>query len=243
MFLTLKNRYSPWLAVFRAPDGDAGASGASTVEATPPVTEAAPEGTVPPIGAEEGAPSFLTPDPKEGDGEGEAKETTTLEPLPPVTMEDFTLPEGIELPDEDASAFLEVLNSGLSPKELGQKLLDMQAGLASRTVEAVGKEWDTLQNQWKGEAKAALTALGTTPEEGNAQITKGLLAAGATKEAFQALHITGAANNPEIVKLFYALTKPFVEGGQVAGAAVRKPMSPGEKLANFYNHPTSQQKG
>lgn len=243
MRMKLSDKYSLWTRVFRAPEGEAGTGGASAVEATPPATETQSEGIVPPAAEGEAAPSFLPPDAKEGDGEGDGKGATTPDPLPPVTMEDFTLPEGIELPDEDAKSFLEVLNSGLAPKELGQKLLDMQAGLAARTVEAVGKEWDTLQNQWKGEAKAALTALGTTPEEGNAQITKGLLAAGATKEAFQALHITGAANNPEIVKLFYALTKPFVEGGQVAGAAVRKPMSQAEKLENFYTHPTSQQKG
>lgn len=247
-FLTISEHLSPWTRLMRsASGGEAGASGVADPSPSPGAGETPPDpvqgGTTDPAPAGEEKPasgSFLDEGTEgEAKAEGEAEDAEA----PPLSLTDFTPPEGFTLPEAEGQEFLAILNDRtLAPKDLGQKLLDFHSKQIASAQDAIAEQWDTLQTQWKAEAGKALETLGVTPDAGKAQINKGLRAAGANDETFEALRLTGAANNPKIVALLYKLSAPFVEGKQVGGEPARQVMTRTERAAGFYTHPTSQPK-
>lgn len=250
MFRPINKYLSPWAGLHFAAESDGG--GEAVVE-PPAVASPAPAGVAPTEPAAQGGTTAEPPAATTFLDEG-AEETAPAAVSPPAEpikdFSSFTFPEGFSAPEgEAAESFLSIINDrALTPQEQGQRLINYHAqALANAQASAqdgIAQQWDELQTQWKAACSAELTALGVSPSVGQAQINKGLRAAGADDETFEALRVTGAANNPKIVGLLFRLSKPFVEGGQVAGATVRTGMTQAERLQGFYNHPTSQpQKG
>lgn len=197
--------------------------GSTETPATPanPLTEEATPST--PEQEEGGDPTLL-----EGEGEGEAEGE---EPFVPLTAEDVTIPEGFEVDEETLGSALEVMNDqALSPKERLQKLVDLQAAISQQGAEAQAKAWSDMQDQWRAEVQSDPEIGGAKMAENLARIKKGLEAAGAGKEFFEALRFTGAGNNPHIVRMFHKLTKPYAEGGPVSGAPAQGKLSLEQKL-------------
>lgn len=206
-----------------------GASGAvDGKEGTPPVDG---EGT-PPEGAGENK-SLINADPKEGEGGttdddgGDASE--------PLTSESFTVPEDVEIPKEAMSSFVEIMNNAeMSAAERGQALLDLQVetmkGLTDAAAEAGQKLWNDTQTEWQEAAKALPEIGGDKLPQTLATIKKGLEQVGADAETFKAFDLTGAGNNPHIIKVLHGLTKNLVEGGHVSGAPVRGTLDRATKM-------------
>lgn len=150
--------------------------------------------------------------------ETSTEETSTEEAPEPVTMENITLPEGIEIPEDSQEEFLGFINDGeLSRADLVTKLIGMQAESLSAAAQAPIDAWATLREGWQAEARALPEIGGDNWEGSLADIKRGLDAAGATKEAYEALDVTGAGDNPHLIQMMHKLVQPFLEKAPQAG--------------------------
>ncbi len=215
------------LPVF-APDDGTGTSAEAPDGETPNTTAAPADTTTSEISPEEEVGSLLDGEAEDG---GESAGANTADAAPePLTRDSFKLPEGVEVPEESFNQFLELMNnSELDPAERAQGLLDLQLSVADdliRAAEEAGiQQWTELQKQWQEEAKALPKIGGEKLPETLGAIRKGLEKVDATDETFQAFNLTGAGNNPEIIRIMHALVQPFLEGSPVLGDP------PGGKLA------------
>lgn len=152
------------------------------------------------------APDAKAADAKPTDAPGET-------PSAPVKYE-FTYPEGVkpeEVNAERMSAYTGILGEAKVAPEVGQKLLDLHLSEVKHVADAMAqRQWDTfneLQKQWRDTVMAdpelggarhatAIQTVMSLVEQygGNADERKGLL---------DAFRVTGAANNPHILRLLH----------------------------------------
>lgn len=169
------------------------------------------------------------------EGGDQAAEEKPAEVVAPLTAQDLTLPEGLEVPEETLTEFLSVMNdSELDPKGRAEKLLGLQQSFMTTVLEDVGKHLETSWNEtiegWEKQVQALPEIGGKALPQTLATIKKGLETVGATKETFQAFDLTGAGSNPEIVRVLFALTKHLAEGSPVSGSPTKGPLTLEQKM-------------
>ena len=148
------------------------------------------------------------------------------EPVTPLTLADITVPEGVEVDETTIGTALEIMNNAdLSSKDRLQKLVDLQASVSQAALKTQVDTWTEMQATWMKEAEALPDIGGKALPQTLASIKQGLTAVGADKAFYDALNLTGAGNNPQIIKVLHALTKPFTEGKPVSGAPPKGPVS------------------
>jgi len=105
-------------------------------------------------------------------------------------------------------------------KAQAEALLGLHGDLAKKAMEAQAEAWNGLQKQWQDEVRA-------DKEIGGAKLTAEVLPAIAKvldqfggPEVRQALDVTGAGNNPAIIKMLYKVANAITEGGAVKGNPV-----------------------
>ncbi|AIY40182.1 Phage-associated protease [Collimonas arenae] len=152
--------------------------------------------------------------------EGEApKPEGETKPLEPVEYKDFALPEGIHVQPDRMNAFKEeAAKSGLS-QDVAQKFVDMYAENFKQLSEAPMRAWTELQNKWQAEVKADPEIGGANLDKNLATIKSGLsnlLGEGASK-FYEALNLTGAGNNPEIIRGLLKAAAPHAPASPVEG--------------------------
>jgi hypothetical protein len=205
-------------------------------EPAPPATPATPEAPANPA-AEPSTPATTIPQvgnlleeasagaPAEGD-------PATAEPSAPQgapeSYADFTLPEGVTLPDETLAAFRDFAKEKNLTQDSAQELLAFGTTQLRAAAEAPYRLWAETQKAWQQELAADPEiggAWGSKEAPGKAQIAANKAietlagdAAGATALR-QALVATGAGNNPAIVKAFIRMGQMLAEPGFVRGAA------------------------
>lgn len=141
------------------------------------------------------------------------------EPFVPLTADDLTIPEGLEVIDELRDEFLMVVNDQeMSPKDRANALVGLQEKVAKMAAEASSQAWDTMNTQWQDSVKADPEIGGAKLDETLGRIGK-LIDEHGTPGLREALNITGAGNNPEVIKFFNKLAVVLTEGGPVSGAA------------------------
>ncbi len=153
---------------------------------------------------------------EKGAGEGN-------KPAPePMKPEDYKLelPEGITADDPLLTAFLEGAAKGGMDNESVQAVVSALGPKLAEQLQAPVKAWTTLNETWQAEVKADpvigganlpatiktvadAISLVSTPEEAQA--------------AREALTMTGAGNNPAIVRLMHRMASRLVEKGAVQG--------------------------
>lgn len=211
-----------------APSEGATAAPSASLLSNPPVVESAPAGE----GAE-GAQS-----------EGGEAPVAGQSPAPAFDPAQLTLPEGITITPEETSAFAEILNGEFSPQERGQKLLDLyfsqQEALNKAGQEAAISAWNTMNEQWREEVRAMPEFAGDLQAKLGG-IKQALTTLGADENFFSALDLTGAGNNPHVLRMLAKLTAPYIEGGAVGGETTSTVASKERMLATMY--PTMQTKG
>jgi len=207
-----------------------------------PPAEAAPEPE--PAGVDPSTDQTTPPVEGEAkpDGEVEAKPAkAAAEPTAPLTVDsyaDLSLGEGLTADDTALTSAKEIFAEAQLPPEAAQKLLDLYTTNLKTASEAAARatqeSFTNLNSQWleatnalpemQGEAKKqTLAILGRTMDEFG------------SPEAREAFNLTGAGNNPHIVKYILSLAQAVVEGGPTpAGAPVttdpRKGKSLGQRL-------------
>ena len=145
----------------------------------------------------------------------EAVDDPAPAPLP-TTFEDLVLPVGYEIPEASREGLLALLNDPeLSRTDLANKLIEMQGAMAGDPAANLAAQLETLNTTQQDEWRTALTALpnfgGAALDQNLAEVKQGMEFAGAGKEVFDALDLTGAGNHPALVPLLHKLVKPYLE--------------------------------
>lgn len=155
----------------------------------------------------------------------------------PLEASAFTMPEGFALDDESMTGFLGIMNNReLSPQEQAQALIELQAGITTKSSEAGSQAWNDQQQAWQQEVAAH-------PTLGGDNLPKTLESVGrlmdkyATPEIREAFDKTGAGNHPAVVGFLHALSaalsesKPAAPGapvGQSAATSLATTMYPNQ---------------
>ena len=150
--------------------------------------------------------------------EGEAKAEPTA-PIP-LDMAKLTLPEGMKADNPDLKSLSEIITStGTDQQAQTQKLVDLYAKLSKANGEASIAAWAETNRQWADEVRADKEIGGAALEATVAKIrqVKGM-SQFAVQGLDEALSMTGAGNNPAIVKFIAKLASAVTEGKHVSGS-------------------------
>jgi hypothetical protein len=229
MFNRLMRRW----ALLEGESGDAPAGGAT---AAAPAVAAAPAAPTPAPDPGLTPPESLLNDPVEPKLEEPKPGDKPAEPEVPIEYQAFTLPEGVELNAEKLGEFTKIAADAKLPQEVAQKIVDLYSSELKTLSEAPMRAWTELQTKWRDETK-------NDPEIGGANFDKNLamtkaglknlLGEGADK-FFEALNVTGAGNNPEIIRGLFKAAQSHAPASPVAG----RPASGGGKSAGSTLYPT-----
>lgn len=169
--------------------------------------------------------------------EGEVKpEPAKVEEAKPIEYTDFKMPEGVKLDDTKISAFKELAAKSGLPQEQAQAMLDLYTAEFKQITEAPMRAWTDLQNTWREEVKNDPVIGGANLDKNLATVKTGLknLLGEDAGKFFEALNITGAGNNPEIVRGLLKAAAPHAPATAVNGG----PGKSGSKTAGATLYPT-----
>lgn len=166
-------------------------------------------------------PSLLNQAEGEEGSEGAADPSGDAD-FTPLTQEDISLPEGLTVDKELMGSFLEVANEAKMPKEVAQKLVDLQTNAMQKASESISQAWSEMQEQWREEVKKLPEFGGENLSKTTAHISRLIESFGGTAEEQKALRqvfdFTGAGNNPQMIAFLGRLSKELVtEGVPVTG--------------------------
>jgi hypothetical protein len=171
---------------------------------------------------EGGTPEATTEEAPKSLVEGEKVE----EPAPefvPLTIEDIVLPEGFTPDEELIPEFLKVVNDQeLTAKDRANALVDLQAKLMTKASEASSAAWDKTQKEWQDAVKADPVIGGEKFTQSIAQVNK-LLTEYGNDKVNEAFALTGAGNNPEIIRFLHTIAGKLTEGGYTQGQPAGSP--------------------
>lgn len=217
----------------------------------PAVAPAAPPVEAPPIVAAPAVPApavapavsslAAAPPVVEAPKAGEPPKVDTAAVFDPKA---FKAPEGVKIDEVAVGAFAGVLNdSALSPQDRGAKLLELHNAELAKVGAANTKAWADTTTKWLGEIKADPKIGGDKITATVSTIAKAIDTLGpeGAKAFREALDITGAGNNPAVVRALHAFASRLTEGGHVNGTP---PGSRPSTAALFFpNSPEMQKKG
>lgn len=158
------------------------------------------------------------------------------EPVAPVTLADLKLPEGISAEDPAIQEFLKEAGEAKLPKETSQKLLDQHYAAIKKAAEAPLQVFRDLNQKWVDEIKA-------DPEIGGTKLDSVVKPAVARfidqfggDELRHALDLTGAGNNPAVVRAFFKAAQAMTESSNaVTGTPNAAPTRPSPAAALYPN--------
>lgn len=149
----------------------------------------------------------------------------TTDSLVSATPETFDvsaikLPDGFTLADE-AKTQLGTALAGLPP-ERAQSLVDLHAAevqrIAKASVDANVKAWNDVMTQWRREIEADPNIGGANLGKTKAAISRLVNEFGDGGSGFrEAMNLTGAGNNPHVVRFLTNIASKLYEGGAVQG--------------------------
>jgi hypothetical protein len=163
----------------------------------------------------------------------------------PIVYEDFKVPEGFEL-DPEALGPVKTLFSELKLDQAGaQRLIDSFAAnaavLQKSIVEEAQQEWVDLRGEWTKAIEDDPDIGGAKLPQVRADISRVFDRYG-TPGLREALKLTGADNNPEIVKTFAKIASVLTEGKHLTGDTP-KPAPKTAAQALYPTGPNSQMMG
>jgi hypothetical protein len=168
-------------------------------------------------------------------------------PKAPEEYTEFAIPEGTTLDEQTGTEFKGLAKELDLTQEQAQKLLDFGGEKLRAQIEAPYKLWAETQAKWQAEVKADPEIGGTkfeqsikdaaqvfVPGESNPFVKSDAEA----KSLREALNMTGAGNNPAIVKFFVKIGTLLKEPGSLSGGPVKD--SANTLLAKMYPTMTEQ---
>lgn len=232
--------------VWQPSDGGGSAPAAAPAEAAPAPAEAAPAPAA--AAPAEAAPApaaaapnedvldnslLSTPPAKEGEGETKgdqpgADKKEGEQSAPEIKPEDYKveLPEGIKADDPLLVSFLEGAAKGGMDNESVQAVINSLGPKLAEQMQAPIKRWIDLNEQWVAEVKADPVIGGDKLPVAQETVWQAMALVSKPEEVVavrEALNMTGAGNNPAIIRLLYNMAKRLVEPGAVKGNAPAEP--------------------
>lgn len=192
-----------------------------------------PQDTIPPPAPKEPTASPAPTPPQPGAGGTEPPKAPEPAPAPEFKLDSLKIPEGIKLEGETKTAFEAAMKEG-DPNKRAQSLLDLYAAESKRAQTSLYDTYNKMNKDWVDAVKADSEIGGDKWANTQQTIAKALDTYG-TPGVRQALNLTGAGNNPEVIKTFYKMAKALSEGGHVAG---NPPAQGGEKSLPELMYPT-----
>lgn len=149
------------------------------------------------------------------------------------------LPEGVEFEPAALEEFRAVLTDDkLSPSERGSRLAAMHAAQVQKSLEQAHNAFFDLNKRWVDEVKADPEIGGDKLEPTMRSIGK-LIDQYGSPEVRQAMNLTGAGNNPHIVRMLAKMAAALTEPGHVTGT--RPTTAPRDLAEAMYpNLPSAQ---
>lgn len=194
---------APPTQVETPPTGQTPPANTPTTDPAAPTTETDPKVEAPKVGEE----------PKAGDPPKEGEPAAPE----PVTREALKLPDGMTVDDETMASFIELTNDAeKSPAERAQAMVDLHTSLMQKASEAASQQWTELQDKWTETIKADPEIGGDRLDPALGQISK-MLDTHGSPEVREAFDLTGAGNNPAIIKFLHKLAVQVGEGTPTAG--------------------------
>jgi hypothetical protein len=129
-------------------------------------------------------------------------------------LTDLKLPDGVAVDETLATPFVELVNKHNIPREAVDEIVALQLKSMQLNSEAGSRAWEDMQKQWADE-------ISTDPDLGGQAWAKHEPAIGqmldkyGSPEVRAALDLTGAGNNPHVVRMFAKLAAAVVEPGYV----------------------------
>jgi hypothetical protein len=170
------------------------------------------------------------------------KEAAPAEPAAPVDPASYEikLPDGMAREDPMISAFLESAAGARLDGAAVQAVLDKVAPMVAEQLAAPQRAWASLNTEWQEQVRA-------DPEIGGANLSGVIERVNATIERFgnpalkEAMRLTGAANNPEILRYLNKLSAAYTEATPVVSPGSQGPVTlpPGRALAAMYPSATA----
>jgi hypothetical protein len=180
-----------------------------------------------------GTPAGGTPAPQEQKAPEGRPALTDAQTAPELKLDAVKVPEGLKLEGETKDAFARAITEG-DPNKRAQALLDLYAGEAKKAQTSMYDTYNKMNKDWVEAVKADPEIGGDNWANVQKTIAKALDTYG-TPGVRQALSLTGAGNNPEVIRTFYKMAKSLTEGGHVGG---NPPAQQGEKGLAELMYPT-----
>lgn len=135
----------------------------------------------------------------------------------PHKAESFKLPEGFTADPQAMTKFTEIANKAKLPADVANELISLQAELSKQASEAGSAAFAEMQTKWQTEVRS-------DPEIGGAKLDANLGNIAKLLQKYdvpgvrEAFTLTGAGNNPAIVKFLAKVAADLSESGPLAGA-------------------------
>lgn len=188
-----------------------------------------PDGTPPAPAGDDGktpppAPTDEKPVEKSGDdGKPDPAAVTKDNPFKP---EELKFPDGVIVDEASSKSFVDIVNEFGIPRTAVAKLIDLQQKTMLANSEAGSRDWAKMQEDWAAEVMKDAEIGGQNWPKVQTQIG-GLLDKYGSPELRQAFDLTGAGNNPHVVRFMSKVAAVLSEGGFIstnsAGAGERSP--------------------
>jgi hypothetical protein len=198
----------------------------TTPETTPPAGSTPPSPPTPGSAAQPGVPSG------EPAGGTEPKAALTDAPAE-FKFESLKVPEGVKLEGETKTAFETAMKES-DPNKRAQGLLDLYAAESKKAQTGLYDTYNKMNKDWVDAVKADSEIGGDKWVNTQKTIAKALDTYG-TPGVRQALNLTGAGNNPDVIKTFYKMAAALAEGSHASGSP---PAQSGEKGLAELMYPT-----
>ncbi len=156
-----------------------------------------------------GKPPELTPEQKAA---AEAAAKLVVSKDNPFKPEELKLPDGITIDETASKGFVDLINKHGIPRDAAAALVTLQTDLIKAASEKSDAQWNELQTTWQNEVKA-------DKEIGGDKLTTTLSGIGKLLDKYgdsktrDAFNLTGAGNNPAIVKFLAKMSADLTEPG------------------------------
>lgn len=162
--------------------------------------------------------------------------TEEIKPAEPIVYEEFKFPEGAKVDKEEINKFTDVIGKYNLTQEAAQELVDMHVNaVQSITKQAHADQWQVFndqQKEWRTQIMADPVLGGSghqTAMQKVGQAVETVIKDPDRIKAFQeALAVTGAGNNPEIVRFVHDVHK-YTRQGEILNTPIGAPPDIGPK--------------
>jgi hypothetical protein len=173
----------------------------------------------------------------EGAKDDKSKDPNAKPAGAPEKYEDFTLPDGLTIPDDVKASALTLFKDLNLSQEAAQKLIDFQMGVEQKAAADLKKHWDTTHETWVKGFREDKEIGGENEKQSLAYAKAALASEFATPALKEALEVTGAGNHPEVIRLLARLGKAVSDDKSVLAGKAKGDQSkdPAKKLFPSFN--------